>query len=67
MYTLGRMFVITFPINHDNLLPYTTIDYKYSFIHDKSKDSDLYLVDNVENGIILSPEGPKFEGRPREN
>ena len=24
-------------------------------------------MDNVENGIILSPEGPNFEGRPREN
>ena len=23
-------------------------------------------MDNVENGIILSPEGPNFEGRPRE-
>ena len=33
----------------------------------KSKEGDLYLVDNVENGIILSPEGPNFEGRPGEN
>ena len=39
----------------------------YSFVHEKSKEGDLYLVDNVENGIILSPEGPNFEGRPREN
>ena len=39
----------------------------YSFVHEKSKEGDLYLVDNVEYGIILSPEGPNFEGRPREN
>ena len=41
--------------------------YRYYFVHDKSKESDLYLVDNVENGMILSPEGPNFEGRPCEN
>ena len=40
---------------------------KYSFAHEKSKEGDLYIVDNVENWIILSPEGPNFEGRPREN
>ena len=45
----------------------TTIGYKYSFVNEKSKDGVLYLVDNVENGIILSPEGRNFEGRPREN
>ena len=39
----------------------------YSFVHEKSKEGDLYIVDNVENGIILSPEGPNSEGRPREN
>ena len=49
------------------IISYTTIGYKYSFVHGKSKEGDLYLVDNVENGIILSPEGPNFEGRPREN
>ena len=49
------------------IISYTTIGYMYSFVHEKSKEGDLYLVDNVENGIILSPEGPNFEGRPREN
>ena len=63
------MFVITFPISHDHLryISCTTIGYKHSFVHDKSKESELYLVDNVENGMILSAEGPNFEGRPREN
>ena len=63
------MCIIAFPISdaHSTIISYTTIGYKYSFVHEKSKDGDLYLVDNVENGIILSPEGPNFEGRPREN
>ena len=62
------MFIISFPIGHAHLryISYTTIGYKYSFVHDKSKEGDLYIVDNVENGIILSPEGPNFEGRQRE-
>ena len=41
-------------------MSYTTIGYKYSFVHEKSKEGYLYLVDNVENGIILSPEGPSL-------
>ena len=63
------MFVISFPISHAHrrYISYTTIGYKYSFVHEKSKEVDLYIVDNVENGIILSPEGPNFEGRPREH
>ena len=40
--------------------------YRYSFAPDKSKESDLYIVYYVENGMILSPTGPKFEGRPCE-
>ena len=52
------MFVNTFPISHDHLLwiSYTTIGYMYSFVHDKSKESELDIVDNVENGMIFSPE-----------
>ena len=67
--SLDIMFIITFPISnaHRRYISYTTIGYKYSFAHEKSKEGDLYIVDNVENGIILSPEGPNFEGRPREN
>ena len=67
------MFMITFPIDQpcsSTIISYTTIGYMYSFVGptcEKSKEGDLYLVDNVENGIILSPEGPNFEGRPREN
>ena len=57
------MFIITFPISHAHLryLPYTTIGYKYTFVDDKSKECDLYLVDSVDNGIMLSPEGPNFD------
>ena len=61
------MFMIAFPISDAHRRLYHTICYKYSFVHGKSKEGDLYLVDNVENGVILSPEGPNFEGRPREN
>ena len=63
------MFITAFPIHHAHLryIAYTAIGYKYSFVHAKSKEGDLYLVDNVENGIILSPEEPSVEGRPREN
>ena len=63
------MFIIAFPISdaHRRLYHTLTIGYMYSFVHEKSKEGDLYLVDNVENGIILSPEGPNFEDRPREN
>ena len=62
------MFIFAFPISDAHRrLSYTTIGYKYSFVHEKSKEGDMYLVDNVENGIILSPEGPNIEGRTREN
>ena len=63
------MFAITFPISHDHLryICYIAIGYRHSFVHYKSNESDLYLVDNIENVLILSPEGPIFEGRPCEN
>ena len=54
------MFIIAFPINDAHRRLYHTlqqvISYMYSFVHDKSKEGDLYLVDNVEYEIILSPE-----------
>ena len=54
------MFIITCPISHAHLryISYTTIGYTYTCVHDKSKEGDLYIMDNVENAIILSPEGP---------